>query len=72
MEVFCSLRVFWYCGSFGLGVVGLFVSIVLIYSFQALIITGVMRFLDHSGFILYLVYSIMGHHTCSIFATPGM
>jgi hypothetical protein len=35
-------------------VVSLFVSFVLIYLSQALIITRVVRFLDCSGFILYL------------------
>jgi hypothetical protein len=35
-------------------VVGLFVSFVLIYLSEALIITRVVRFLDCSGFILYV------------------
>jgi hypothetical protein len=53
-------------------VVGLFVSFVLINLSQALIITRVARFLDCSGFNLYLFHSIMGHRACSVFATPGV
>jgi hypothetical protein len=62
----------------------LFVSFVLIYLSQALSITRVARFLDCSGFISFMgfvlvgfylldfIHNIMGHHTCSVFATPGV
>ena len=53
-------------------VVGLFVSFVLMYSSQALIITCVARFLDYLGFIFLFIHSIMGHHACSVFATAGL
>ena len=65
-------------------VVGLFVSCVVIYLSQALIITRGARFLDRSRFILfigfvlvlfywfYFIHSIMGHRACSVFATPGV
>jgi hypothetical protein len=52
-------------------VVGLFVSFVLIYLCQALIITRIARGLDCKGFILY-IHSIMGHRAGSVFATPGL
>ena len=62
----------------------LFVSFVLIFLSQALIITLVVRFLDRSRFILfigfvlvlfhwfYFIHSIMGHLACSGFVTPGV
>ena len=68
--MFCLLKVFLYSGSSGLGVVGLFVSFVLIYLSQALIITWVARLLDRSGFIPYFIHSIMGYCVCSVSATP--
>ena len=62
LEVFCSLGDFLICGPFGSGVVGLFVSYVVIDLSQALIITRVARFLDLSGCNFLLIPSIMGHH----------
>jgi hypothetical protein len=52
-------------------VVGLFVSFVLFYISQALIITRVVTVLDCEEFILF-IHSIMGHRACSVFATPGV
>ena len=72
MEGFCSDRACLYSGLFGLGVVGLCISFVLIYLCRALIVTRVTRLLDHPGFIFDYIHSIMGHRAGIVFATPGM
>jgi len=57
----------------------LLVSFVLNYLSQMLMITHVARFLDRSGFNLFMgfvwfysIHTIMGHHASSVFATSGV
>jgi len=72
VEVFCSLRVVLLSGSFGFGVVGLFITFVPINVSRALIITCVAKLLDRSGFTLHFIHSFLGHCACSVFSTPGV
>jgi hypothetical protein len=52
--------------------VGLFVSVVLIHLSQASIITRLARFLDGSGFIVYMFLVLWDIAHAAIFATPGV
>jgi hypothetical protein len=52
--------------------VGLFISFILIDSSQALSITHVITFLDCSELVFDYIHCHMGHHTCSVFPTPGV
>ena len=72
VQVLYLVRVNLFSGSFGLGVVGLLISFVLIDSSQALSITHVTMFWEGSELIFDFIHRHMGHHTCSVFSTPGM